>query len=43
MAVKSGQMGVIIADTLMPIFSADTLDFLVTGMFLENGIIHFFW
>ena len=28
-------MGVIIADTLMPIFSADTLDFLVTGMFLE--------
>ena len=36
-------MGVIIVDTLMPIFSADTLDFLVTGMFLENGIIHFFW
>ena len=27
----------------MPIFSsADTLDFLVTDIFLEEGIIHFF-
>ena len=25
----------------MPIFSADTLDFLVTDIFLEEGIIHF--
>ena len=31
------------ADTLMPIFSADTLDFLATDMSLEEGIIHFFW
>ena len=29
------------ADTFMPIFSADTPDFLITGMFLEEGIIHF--
>ena len=27
----------------MPIFSADTLDFLVRDIFLELGIIHFFW
>ena len=26
----------------MPIFSVDTLDFLVTDVFLEEGIIHFF-
>ena len=26
----------------MPIFSADTLDFLVTDIFLEVGIVHFF-
>ena len=25
----------------MPIFSADTLDFLITDIFLEEGIIHF--
>ena len=25
----------------MPIFSADTLDFLVTDILLEEGIIHF--
>ena len=31
------------ADTFMPIFSADTLDFLVTDIFLEEGIINFFW
>ena len=31
------------AHTFMPIFSADTLDFLVTDIFLEEGIIHFFW
>ena len=31
------------ADTLLPIFSADTLDFLATDIFLEEGIIHFFW
>ena len=31
------------ADTFMPIFSADTLDFLVTDIFLEEGITHFFW
>ena len=36
-AVKSGQLGGN-ADTFMPIFSADTLDFLV-----REGIIHFFW
>ena len=40
--VKSGQLGGN-ADTFMPIFSADTLDFLVTDIFLEEGIIHFFW
>ena len=31
------------ADTFMPIFPADTLDFLVTDIFLEEGVIHFFW
>ena len=30
------------ADAFMPIFSADTLDFLVTDIFLEERIIHFF-
>ena len=30
------------ADTFMAIFSADTLDFLVTDIFLEKGTIHFF-
>ena len=30
------------ADTFMPIFCADTLDFLVTDIFLEEGIILFF-
>ena len=39
--VKSGQLGGN-ADTFMPIFSADTLDFLVTDIFLEEGIIHFY-
>ena len=41
-AVKIAQLGGN-ADTFMPIFSADTLDFLVTDIFLEEGIIHFFW
>ena len=41
-AVKSGQL-VGNGDTWMPIFSADTLDFLVTDIFLEEEIIHFFW
>ena len=27
----------------MLIFSADILDFLVTDIFSEEGIIHFFW
>ena len=27
----------------MPIFSADTLDFLVKDVFSEEGIIYFFW
>ena len=26
----------------MHIFSADTLDFLITGIILEEGIMHFF-
>ena len=30
------------ADTFMHIFSADTLDFLITGIILEEGIMHFF-
>ena len=41
-AVKSGQLGGN-TDTFMPIFSAGTLDLLVTDIFLEEGIIHFFW
>ena len=41
-AVKSGELGGN-ADTFMPIFSVDTLYFLVTDIFLEQGIIHFFW
>ena len=41
-AVKSGQLGGN-ADTFVPIFSAYTLDFLVRDIFLEVGIIHFFW
>ena len=41
-AVKSGQLGGN-ADTFVPIFSADTLDFLVLDIFLEEGVIHFFW
>ena len=41
-AVKSGQLGCN-ADTFMLIFSADTLDFLVTDIFLEEGRTHFFW
>ena len=40
-AVKSAQLGGN-ADTFMSIFSADTLDFLVTDIFLEKEIIHFF-
>ena len=40
-AVKIGKLGGD-ADTFMPIFSADTLYFLVTDIFLEEGIIHFF-
>ena len=43
MTVKIGQLGGGNADTFMPIFSLDTLDFLVTDIFLEEGIIHFFW
>ena len=41
-AVKSGELGGN-ADTFMPIFSVDTLYFLVTDIFLEQRIIHFFW
>ena len=41
-AVKRGQL-VGNGDTWMPIFSADTLDLLVTDIFLEEEIIHFFW
>ena len=41
-AVKSGQLGGGNADTFLPKFSADTLDVLVTHIFLEEGIIHFF-
>ena len=40
-AVKSGQQGGN-ADTFMPIFSTDALDFLVTDIFLEEEMIHFF-
>ena len=40
-AIKNGQLGGNV-DTFMPIFSADTLDFLVTLIFLEQGIIYFF-
>ena len=42
MAVKSAQLGGN-ADTFMPIVSADTLDFLVKDIFVEERIIHFFW
>ena len=42
MAIKRGQLGGN-ANTFMPMFSADTLDFLVTDIFLEERIIHFFW
>ena len=42
-AVKSSQLGGGNADTFMPIFSANTLDYLVTDIFLEEGIINFFW
>ena len=42
MAVKSSQLGGN-TYTFMPIFPADTLDFLVTDIFLEEGIIHFSW
>ena len=41
-AVKSGQLGGN-ADTFMSIFSADTLDFLIRDIFLEEGITIFFW
>ena len=40
-AVKSGQQGGN-ADTFMPIFSTDALDFLVRDIFLEEEMIHFF-
>ena len=40
-AIKSGQLGGN-ADTFMPIYSADTLDFSVTDIFQEEEIIHFF-
>ena len=40
--MESGQLGGN-ADTFMLIVSADTLDFLVTDIFLEEGIIRFFW
>ena len=39
-ALKSGQLGGN-AHTFMPLFSLDTLDFLVTGIFLGKRI-HFF-
>ena len=42
MAIKQGPLGGN-ANTFMPMFSADTLDFLVTDIFLEERIIHFFW
>ena len=38
--MKSGQL-VGNADTFMSIFSADTFDFFVTDIFLEEGIIPF--
>ena len=43
-AIKSGQLGGN-ADTFMPMFSVDTLDFLflVTDIFLEERIIHIIW
>ena len=41
-AVKGGQPGGN-AGTFMPTFSADTRDFLATDIFLEEGIMHFFW
>ena len=41
MAVKSGQLGCNVG-TFMPIFLADTLDFLVANIFLEEGIYFFF-
>ena len=41
-AVNIGQLGGNV-DTFIPIFSANTLDFLVTDIFLEEVIIHFFW
>ena len=44
-AIKSGQLGGN-ADTFMPMFSADALDFLFlvtwTDIFLEERIVHFF-
>ena len=40
-AVKSGELGGN-TDTFMPIFSVDTLDFLIADIFLEEGIMHFF-
>ena len=40
-AVKHDQLGDN-ADTFMPIFCANTIDFLVKHIFLE-GILHFFW
>ena len=41
-AAKSGQLGGN-ADTFMSVFSADTLVFLVTDIFLKEVIMHFFW
>ena len=41
MAVKSGQLGGY-SDTFIPIFSADTLDILITDIFLEEEIKYFF-
>ena len=38
--LKSGQLGGNV-DTFKPIFSSDALDFLVTDIFLEKGIITF--
>ena len=43
MTVKSGQLSGGNADNFMSIFSADTNVFLVTDIFLEEGIIHIFW
>ena len=42
-AVRSGSLGVINADTFMPIFSADTWFLSNRFIFLAEEIMHFFW